>query len=92
MRGASLLEKTLMLGETEGRRRSRWQRMRWSESITDSVDVTLSKLWEMVEGRGAWCAGVQRVSENQTRLETEQLQSPKPINIRLQMELRLPVY
>ena len=55
-----------MLGETEGRRRSRWQRMRCLESITDSVDVNLRKLWEIVEDRGAWCVGVQMVSKNQT--------------------------
>ena len=60
------MEKTLMLGETEGRRRSRWQRMRCLESITDSVDVNLRKLWEIVEDRGAWCVGVQMVSKNQS--------------------------
>ena len=57
------MEKALMLGEIGGRRRSRWQRMRWLESITDSVDVNLSKLWETVEDRGAWHAVVHGVAE-----------------------------
>ena len=60
------MEKTLMLGETEGRRRSRWQRMRCLESITDSVDVNLRKLWEIVEDRGAWHAAVHGVTKSQT--------------------------
>ena len=57
------MEKTLMLGKIEGRRRRVWQRMRWLDSITDSMDVGLSKLWEMVKDRGAWCVAVQEVTK-----------------------------
>ena len=54
---AGSLEKALILGKTEGRRRG-WQRMKWMDSITDSMDMSLSKLWEIVKERKAWCAGV----------------------------------
>ena len=59
------LEKALMLAKIEGKRRRGWQRMRWLDSITDSVDMNRSKLWEIVEDRGAWCATV-GVSKSQT--------------------------
>ena len=58
MRRAKGLEKTLMLGKVEGKRRSQWQRIRWLYSITDSMDMNLSKLWEIVKDMGAWCAEV----------------------------------
>ena len=69
MRRADSLEKTLMLGKTEGKRRRGWQRMTWFDSIIDSMYVNLSKLWDLLIDREAWHSVVYGVAQSQTQLK-----------------------
>ena len=78
MQRADSLEKTLMLGKTEGRRRRGPQRMRWLNGITDSVDLSLSKLQEIMKDKESWHAAGHRVSKGQTQLSDRQ-QLPLPL-------------
>ena len=81
------LEKTLMLGRIEGRRRRGWQRMRWFDGIPDSMDMSLSKLWELVMDREAWRAAAHGVTKSQTQLSdwTEMLAPGLPVPLWLSL-------
>ena len=84
MQIASSLEKTLILGKTEGKRRRGWQRLRWLDGITGSVDMSLRRHWETGEDRGAWWAAVHGAAKNLTSLAADPQQTWPWIHLSLQ--------
>ena len=92
MQIASSLEKTLILGKTEGKRRRGWQRMRWLASITGSVDMNLRRHWETGEDRRAWWAAVHGATKNWTSLAADPQQTWPWIHLSLQPLLQTRLY